>query len=140
MDPKEKEEQLLKSVTLQTANAVLVARRRAEQELIQIKEALERKSVELTHSLSMLSATLESSADAILVTDENGRVITWNRKFMEMWGIPSEVIDSRDRKLQEITGKQFANPEAFREQIAEIYLKRSGRNFRCARNDRRPDI
>jgi len=129
MDPKEKEEELLKSVALQTANAVLVARRRAEQELIQIKEAPERKSVELTHSLSMLSATLESSADAILVTDENGRVLRWNRKFMEMWGIPSEAIDSRDRKLQEITGKQFANPKAFRERIAEIYLDAPGETF-----------
>ena len=57
METKEKEEPLLKSVTLQTANAVLVGRRRAEQELIEIKEALERKSMELTHSLSMLSAT-----------------------------------------------------------------------------------
>ena len=123
MEPKEKEEELLKSVALQTANAVLVARRRAEQELIQIKEALERKSAELTHSLSMLSATLESSADAMLVTDENGRVITWNRKFIDMWDIPSEVIDSREhRKLQEIIGERFANPKAFRERIAEIYL------------------
>ena len=67
MKTKEKEEPLLKSVVLQAANAVLVGRRPAEQELIQIKEALERKSVELTHSLSMLSAILESSADAILV-------------------------------------------------------------------------
>ena len=34
MEPKENEEELLKSAALQTANAVLVARRRAEQELI----------------------------------------------------------------------------------------------------------
>ena len=129
MKTKEKEEPLLKSVTLQTANAVLVGRRRAEQELIEIKEALERKSTELKRSLSMLSAILESSADAILVTDENGRVITWNQKFMEMWEIPSEVIESRDRRLQEITGKQFANPEAVREQIAEIYLNAPGETF-----------
>jgi PAS domain S-box-containing protein len=130
MEPKEKEEKLLKSVALQTANAVLVARRRAEQESIQIKEALEKKSAELTHSLSMMSATLESSTDAILVTDENGRVITWNRKFIDMWGLPSEVIDSREhRKLQEITSKQFANPKQFRERIAEIYLNSPGETF-----------
>ena len=73
MKTKEKEEKLLKSVALQTANAALVGRRRAEQELIEIKEALERKSVELTQSLSMLSATLESSPDAILVTDDKFR-------------------------------------------------------------------
>jgi PAS domain S-box-containing protein len=130
MEPKEKEEQLLRSVALQTANAVLVARRRAEQELLQIKEALEKKSAELTHSLSMMSATLESSTDGILVTDEEGRVIMWNRKFVDMWRIPSEVIDSREhQKLQDVTGKQFANPERFRERIAEIYLNSPEETF-----------
>jgi PAS domain S-box-containing protein len=122
MESEENEEQLLKSVALQTANAVLVARRRAEQELVEIKEALEIKRTELTHSLTMLNATLESTADAILVTDEHGRVITWNQKFLEMWPIASELIASREhRKLQTTTGKQFANPKAFRERIAEIY-------------------
>jgi PAS domain-containing protein len=123
MESKDKEEELLKSVALQNANAVLVAPRCAEQESGEIKEALKKKSPDLTRSDSMLSATLEASVDGILVTDEKGRVITCNRKFIDMWRIPSEVIDSRDdRKLQEITGKQFANPKEFRERIAEIYL------------------
>ena len=122
MKSDDKEEQLLKSAALQTANAVLVARRRAEQDLVEIKEALEKKSTELTHSLTMLNATLESTADAILVTDENGQVITWNQKFLEIWPIASELIASREhRKLQKSAGKKFANPKAFRERIAEIY-------------------
>ena len=122
MKSEEKEEQLLKSAALQTANAVLVARRRAEQDLVEMKEAFEKKSTELTHSLTMLNATLESTADAILVTDENGQVITWNQKFLEIWPIASELIASREhRKLQKSAGKKFANPKAFRERIAEIY-------------------
>ena len=130
MKSEEKEEQLLKSVALQTANAVLVARRRAEQELVEIKEALERKSTELTHSLTMLNATLESTADAILVTDENGRVITWNQKFLEIWPIASELIASREhRKLQKTRVKQFTNPKAFRERIAEIYKNEPEETF-----------
>jgi PAS domain S-box-containing protein len=130
MESEEKEQQLLKSVALQTANAVLVARRRAEQELVETKEALEKKSTELTHSLTMLNATLESTADAILVTDENGRVVTWNQKFLEMWPISSELITSREhRKLQEPTGKQFANPKAFRERLAEIYQNEPEETF-----------
>ena len=130
MEPKEKEEESLKSVALQTANAVLVARRRAEHELIRIKDALQNKSAELTRSLSMMSATLESSTDAILVTDENGRVIMWNRKFIDMWRVPSDVIDSREhRKLLEITEKQFPNPKEFRDRIAEIYLNSPDETF-----------
>ena len=81
MEPRENEEQLLKSTALQTANAILLARRRAEQELVQAKEVLEEKTEELAHSLSMLSATLESTTDGILVTDEQGRIIAFNQKW-----------------------------------------------------------
>ena len=45
------EDRLLRAVTIQNANAILVARRRAEQEL-------ELKTGELAHSLAMLRATL----------------------------------------------------------------------------------
>ena len=43
----ENEDDLLRSVALQNAQAILLARQRAEQELIQAKEALEQKSQEL---------------------------------------------------------------------------------------------
>jgi hypothetical protein len=45
------EEKQLRSVLLQTANTILLARQRAEEELVQAKEALERKTEELAHSL-----------------------------------------------------------------------------------------
>ncbi|MEP7014098.1 MAG: ATP-binding protein [Verrucomicrobiota bacterium] len=129
-DPQENEEELLKSVALQTANSILVARRRAEQELIQAKEALEAKTAELAQSLATITATLESTTDAILVTDEKGQVMTWNQRFIDMWGVPSEVIGSRDhRKLQETTGKNFANAPAFRERIETIYATSPAETF-----------
>ena len=46
MEPNE--EELLKSTALQTANTILAARRRAEQELRAAKEALEAKTAEAT--------------------------------------------------------------------------------------------
>jgi PAS domain S-box-containing protein len=120
MEPNE--EELLKSTALQTANTILAARRRAEQELRAAKEALEAKTAELAHSLSMMSATLESTTDGILVTDQYGRVITFNRKFIEMWRLPKEIIDAREHgKVQEITSKQFRNPQEFRDRIDAIY-------------------
>ena len=122
MEPRESEEELLRSVATQTANSVLIARRRAEEQLLQAKEALEKKSAELAHSLSMMSATLESTTDGILVTDENGNVITWNSKFVEMWHFPKEVIEAgRHPKLLDLAEKQFAAPGEFRERIALIY-------------------
>jgi PAS domain S-box-containing protein len=116
------EEELLRSTALQTASTILAARRRAEQDLMAAKEALEKKSAELAHSLSTISATLESTTDAILVTDESGRLITWNHKFAEMWKIPPEVLQSREHaRLQEVTSAQVTRPAAFRKRIAAIY-------------------
>ncbi|MDD1775955.1 MAG: PAS domain S-box protein [Candidatus Methanomethylicus sp.] len=47
-------------------------------------------------SLALLMATLESTADGILVVDWAGRVVIFNRKFVEMWGIPDSVMATKD--------------------------------------------
>jgi PAS domain S-box-containing protein len=130
VEPRENEEQLLKSTALQTANAILLARRRAEQELVQAKEVLEEKTEELAHSLSMLSATLESTTDGILVTDEQGRIIAFNQKFVDMWRIPDETLASRaHQKLLEVTERQFLNSQEFRARITAIYTTSPAETF-----------
>lgn len=55
MSSDENEEKLLRSVALQNAQAVLLARERAERELISAKEALEHKSTELAEANRLLS-------------------------------------------------------------------------------------
>ena len=79
------EEELLRSVALQNAQSILLARQRAEEELVRAKEALELKTQELAHSLAMMRATLESTTDGILVTDGDGKVTGFNEKFVQMW-------------------------------------------------------
>ena len=107
MPPDESEEQLLHSTALQTANTVLLARKRAEQELLEAKQELERKTGELAHSLAMMRATLESTTDGILVTDYDGRVTGFNQQFMEMWRMPPDVLragsEQRPRDVVEPT-------------------------------------
>jgi PAS domain S-box-containing protein len=130
MDTRETEEELLKSTALQTANIILTARLRAEEQLIQAKGALEARTAELAHSISMLSATLESTTDGILVTDEHGKIITWNQKFIEIWRVPKEVIEAREhRQLYELTGQQFADPKEFSDRIDAIYAESPAETF-----------
>ncbi|MGI8907372.1 MAG: ATP-binding protein [Candidatus Sumerlaeaceae bacterium] len=121
MEP-ELEEELLRSATLQNAQSILAARNRAEQELLKAKEALERKSEELAHSLSMLRATLESTTDAILVTDDDGKITGYNTKYLEMWSIPQEAMGAADhRQLLESTTRHFSSPQTFRDKVEQIY-------------------
>ncbi len=115
------EDQLLRSVALQNANSILLARRRAEEELIRAKEALEGKTRELADSLAMMRATLESTWDGILVTDARGLVTDFNERYVEMWRIPRDLMASLEHDpIREYTATQLADPAAFRARIAEI--------------------
>src|ERR1700737_1063390 len=128
--PDTNEEELLKSVALQTATSIAAARRRAEHELLQAKEALEDKTAELARSLAMMSATFESTTDSILVTDEHGNVSAFNKKFVEMWRLPATLTKTgQHAKVLDITERQFANPSEFRERIRNIYAASPPESF-----------
>jgi PAS domain S-box-containing protein len=124
------EEKLLRSVALKNARSILRARHRAERELIQAKEALERKTEELVHSLAMMRATLESTSNGILVTDANRAVTGFNQNYIDMWRVPREIVDRQDhRQLLEITSKQFKRPQEFLARIEEIYASSPPETF-----------
>ena len=118
----EDEESLLRSVALQNAKSILRARRRAEEELVRAKEALEDRTRALAQSLASMRATLESTTDGILVTDNRGKVTDLNEKFVQMWRIPREALDAREhRRLLEVTSENFEQPAEFLSRIEEIY-------------------
>jgi PAS domain-containing protein len=122
MEPRDDEEKALRSVALQNAQSILLARQRAEEELVRAKEAMELKTHELARSLAMMRATLESSTDGILVTDGGGKVTGFNEKFVEMWRMPREVMDSKEnRQLQEVACQYVNDPRQFLARIEDIY-------------------
>jgi PAS domain-containing protein len=51
---------------------------------------------ELQKSFSLLRATLDSAADAILVMDERGKISNFNESFVQMWSVPREIADQHD--------------------------------------------
>ena len=69
---------------------------------------------ESAKSLSLLRATLESTADGILVVDHSGAVVGHNQKFLDMWGIPAEVMATRDdaRLVDSVLG-MLRDPDGF---------------------------
>ena len=113
------EEQLLRSVAMQNAQSILLARRRAEQELLSAKEALELSTQELARSLALMGATLQATWDGILVTDEAGRPTAFNEPFAEMWRLPQDIAGAMDR-LQAHVADQIADRQAYLDRIAHI--------------------
>jgi len=87
-------------------------------------DVTERKQAEarLEHTLSLLSATLDSTADALLVVGADGRITLFNRRFAEMWNIPDEILASGDddQALAFAVG-QLRDPDAFRAKVQELY-------------------
>jgi len=121
MDGDEQEQQSLRLVALQNAQSILLARRRAEEELRQAKDALERRSEELAESLAMMRATLDAATDAIVAIDGHERVTSFNAKFLAMWNLPAEALDKRaQRELFDEMSRMFNSPEQFRERIEAI--------------------
>ena len=76
----------------------------------------------LEKSLSLLHATLESTADGLLVVDRQGRIASYNQKFVQMWDIPESVLASGtdDQVLGFVLG-QLKSPEAFLARVQELY-------------------
>jgi len=51
---------------------------------------------ELLNLGSRLRATLEATADGILLVDHQGAIINMNQRFSAMWAIPSKLLAERD--------------------------------------------
>jgi len=116
------EEALLRSVALQTSQAILRARLRAEHELQQAKKELEEKTRQLDHSLSILRATMEATADGILVTDEGGHVLRHNELYLQLWPIDRRLVtSSHHSELLKFCCGFLKEPEQFLQKTAEIY-------------------
>jgi len=92
-----------------------------------ITDITERKRAELDLTLKniILATQQETSLDAILVVDERGKMISFNRRFVELWDIPPEVGASRsdERALQWVFDK-LADPDAFMTRVAHLYEHR----------------
>ncbi len=77
---------------------------------------------ELARALALARATLESTTDGVLATDENRSVTIYNQNYVRMWKIPSDLMACRDhRQIVDFCSAQFADPAGYRMRIDEIY-------------------
>jgi len=88
------------------------------------RDITERKRTEeeLRFRNLLLNTQQEASIDGILVVDEMGKMISFNQRFVEMWGIPPEVVESRSDELalQSVLEK-LIGPDEFLMKVKYLY-------------------
>lgn len=88
------------------------------------RDITERKKNEeaLAKSELYLRSILHSTNDGILAIDYNGKVITANNRFAELWRIPPVLLQQNDDKaLLEFVLDQLIDPRAFFTKVQELY-------------------
>lgn len=70
----------------------------------------------------VLTTQQETSQDAILIVDEREVIISYNRNFVELWGLPEELIKRGDDKpVLAFIVKQVKKSEEFINRVKYLY-------------------
>lgn len=88
----------------------------------QIEKEARETGKSLEKSLALSKATLEATADGILVVDENRNISGHNQKFAKMWRIPPSCLaPGNDEAAVKHVLKQLKDPEGFVNSLHKLY-------------------
>ena len=77
-------------------------------------EARTQELAEARAALTLLLATLDSTSDGLLALGYFGRAMHYNRRFVEMWDIPEDMLAAlNEPALMAIQLSQVKDPERF---------------------------
>ena len=96
------------------------------------RDVTDQKRVEgaLQKNLSLLTSTFEATADGILVVDLNNKIVTYNRRFIEMWQMPDEIINSLDNeKAVNFVSAQLSNAQEFADTTKHLNRMPENKNY-----------
>ena len=75
----------------------------------------------MQESEATLKATLESTADGILVVDNEWRLVYANELYLKSWGLPEDLVETRDiRKILSFAAEQVDEPGTFTTQAQRL--------------------
>jgi PAS domain S-box-containing protein len=86
----------------------------------------QRAEDELRFRNALLSTQQEASIDGILVVDGDRRIVSFNSRFAEMWGIPRDLLESGPNEpVLKAVMKLMKNPEEFERKVKHLYEARN---------------
>ncbi|NER82166.1 MAG: PAS domain S-box protein [Leptolyngbya sp. SIO1D8] len=74
-------------------------------------------------ALSLLQTTFESTADGLFVVNREGRVLGYNQKFLQMWGLPNHLVAPEADATERFRylANQTMDPVGFEARIVELF-------------------
>jgi len=72
-------------------------------------------------AVAELQATLESTADGILVTDLGGRVRAFNHRFAQLWAMPEDLLSQHHHAaVQDWMRRMVQDPQAYQRRLDSL--------------------
>lgn len=106
------------AVPVRNAEGVTVAVIQTIQDITDRKLAEE----ELEFKNIILSTQRETAIDGILVVDDSGAIISYNRTFCDLWGIPPQLMEARDdAPVLHLVATKVADREGFLARVKHLY-------------------
>ena len=95
--------------------------RQARLQMRNMESLVSERTAQLERSVALTQATLESTADGILVVNQEGRIAGYNKKLLAIWNLPPSLIESKH--FQEMLNAvlwQIKDPEGFNQKLREL--------------------
>jgi len=95
-------------------------------DITELREAMDN----LESARSLLEATIEATADGLLVVDRKGKVTAYNQRFLSLWRIPADLAgEHEDAKLLSYVCDQLEDAERFMCSTRELYSQADRESF-----------
>jgi diguanylate cyclase (GGDEF)-like protein/PAS domain S-box-containing protein len=105
----------------EAAGAVIIGRDMRERK---------RAEREVRRAVTLLQSTLDSTADGILVVGEEGKILTFNQRFVDMWRIPEDIVASgQDELAIQFVLDQLDDPNEFLRAVKTLYEQPEAESF-----------
>jgi PAS domain S-box-containing protein len=81
---------------------------------------------ELLFKTAILEAQSETSIDGILVVNNEGKSLLFNKRFGQMWNIPQHILNTRDdEEMLQCVLNQLKEPDKFLEKVKYLYAHKN---------------
>jgi diguanylate cyclase (GGDEF)-like protein/PAS domain S-box-containing protein len=85
-------------------------------------ETLRQREAALAFANTTLNAATEGALDAMLIIDQNARIVSYNEHFIDLFAVPRAMVEAMDDKpVLELVKSRMRDPEAFVARVKYLY-------------------